>query len=162
MSYRRRSPTTSTCSSPATSTFTSSTWTARYGPPSRLLLRPATHSSSLTSHYSPLATHHSLLTTSQVWDSVDTSRIDENLKDISTTPSLVVEPKMDAHVFCKAVRQHAQTTVSGSGRLTAYGSWRPRASTRRSQAFWAPEPSHGHTGPAVHSWRASRRHRPNP
>lgn len=38
-----------------------------------------------------------------VWDSVDTSRIDENLKDISTTPSLVVEPKMDAHVFCKAL-----------------------------------------------------------
>ena len=115
MSYRRRSLTTSTSSSPATSTYTSSTWTARCGPPSTLLLA-ATHSSSLTSHYSLLATHDSRLTTEQVWDAVDTSRIPENLKDISTTPSLNVKPKMEAHVFCRAVRQHAQTAVPGSGR----------------------------------------------
>ena len=65
-------------------------------------LVPATQSSS------PLATTHaSRLTTPQVWNAVDTSQIPENLKDISATPTLLVEPKMEAHVFCKAVRQHA-------------------------------------------------------
>ena len=43
--------------------------------------------------------------------------------------------------------------------LAAHGSRRPRASTRR--ALWAPEPSLGRLGPALHSRRASRRHRPS-
>ena len=70
----------------------------------------------LKPHVPLLATHDSRLTTEQVWDAVDTSRIPENLKDISTTPSLNVKPKMEAHVFCRAVRQHAQPAVPGSGR----------------------------------------------